>query len=514
MSFFVLIVGVVFIILAIAVFKVHPFLALLVAAFLVGSLSPVPLRYNERLQAARSELGRRLQRGEIDQTEFQAEMELLPAKVQSELRAAQGPGDQAVEALELTTQELGSTAASIAVVIALAAIIGQCLMESGAADRITRRFLRLLGEPRAAVAMFGSGYLLSVPVFFDTVFFLLVPLARALRMRTGKNYVLYIMAIAGGAVITHSLVPPTPGPLLMVDNLSGLGLDLGTTIVFGFLLGLPPAAVALCYSVRTDRRLKIPFREAPGSSHQQLEAIVARGDDELPGFWVSILPVLLPVLLITGDTALATLQRQGFLSIPPLVLGWSAFLGNKNFALFAAAAGAAWVLLRREKLSLGQLRDRLEPAIMSAGVIILITSAGGAFGKMLARTGISESLREVSTGAGLGTAALLLLAWGLAVTMKIAQGSGTVSIITASGMMAALLSGQGTLPFHPIYLFAAIGFGSMAVSWMNDSGFWVVCKMSGFTERETLSTWTQLLTVIAVAGLVEVLILSFVLPLA
>ncbi len=514
MSFLVLVVGVVFIILAIAVFKIHPFLALLSAAFLVGAFSPVPLYYNERLETAQAELRLRFERGEIDQQRFQSEMEALPKKIRNTLRTAQRPGGQAVDALELTTRELGSTAASIAVVIALAAIIGQCMMESGAADRITRRFLKLLGEPRAPLAMLGSGYLLSVPVFFDTVFFLLVPLARALRMRTGKHYVLYIMAIAGGAVITHSLVPPTPGPLLMVDNLSGLGLDLGTSIVLGFLLGLPPAGVALWFSARTDRRLKVPFREAPGSSHQQLEAIVARGDDELPGFWVSILPVLLPVLLITGDTALATLHRQGFLSVSPLVLGWSAFLGNKNFALFAAAAGAAGVLLLRERLSLAELRDRLEPAIMSAGVIILITSAGGAFGKMLARTGISESLREVTSGAGFGAFALLLLAWGLAVTMKIAQGSGTVSIITASGMMAALLSGQGTLPFHPIYLFAAIGFGSMAVSWMNDSGFWVVCKMSGFTERETLSTWTCLLTVIAVAGLVEVLILSLLLPLA
>ncbi len=514
MSFVVLAVGVIFIILAITVFKIHPFLALLMAAFLVGVLSPVPLRYPDRLQAAREELRRSRDQGELTEVEFLEAWERLPRSVSESLRASQRPGGQAVDALELTTQELGSTAASIAVVIALAAIIGQCLMESGAADKITRQFLALLGEKRASGALMGSGYILSVPVFFDTVFFLLVPLARALRLRTGKNYVLYVMSIAAGAAITHSLVPPTPGPLLMVDNLAGTGLHLGTAIPLGFLLGLPAAAVALWFSAMSNRRLDIPFREAMGATRKQLEAIVARRDDQLPGFWVSILPVLLPVVLITGDTVLATLEREGLLVVAPAVLGWSAFLGNKNFALFAAAAGAAWVLVRREGLTLTELRERIEPAVMSAGVIILITSAGGAFGKMLARTGISDSLQQLSGDARLGTAALLLLAWGLATIMKIAQGSGTVSMITASGMMAALLAGQGELAFHPVYVFAAIGFGSMAGSWMNDSGFWVVCKMSGFTERETLATWTPLLVVIAVTGLVEVLVLSFFFPLA
>ncbi len=512
MTFLVLAIGVVFIIVAIAVLKIHPFLALLSAAFLVGVLSPVPPTMKDAVDAKRAELRSALDEGRISQQEFRERWKGLPEEVRRGWPDG-GPGSQAVSALELTTRELGSTAASIAVVIALAAIIGQCLMESGAADKITRRLLAWLGEKRAGSAMMSSGYILSIPVFFDTVFFLLVPLARALRMRTGRNFVLYAMAMAAGAVVTHSLVPPTPGPLVMVDNLSDLGLELGTAIGIGFLLGLPPAVAGLYFAGWLNRRLDIPFRDAAGISSQELERVVKRPESDLPSFGLSIIPVALPVVLITGFTLLETLDSAGIISPGEWVLGWAAFVGNKNLALFAGAVFAAGLLAARLRLSLSQLRDRLEPAVLSAGVIILITSAGGAFGKMLARTGIDSALQESVGGGGLGTVAIVLLAWLLAGVMKLAQGSGTVAMITASGMMAGILGGSAVLPCHPVYVFAAIGFGSLMGSWMNDSGFWVVCKMSGFTEVETLKTWTPLLAVIGLAGLVEVLVLSLFLPL-
>jgi GntP family gluconate:H+ symporter len=424
-------------------------------------------------------------------------------------REGKAPGSQAVQALEFTTREFGATAASIGVVIALAAIIGQCLLGSGAADKIVRKFLAILGEKRAPTALVGSGYFLSVPVFFDTVFFLLIPLARALRLRTGKDFVLYVMAIAAGGIITHSLVPPTPGPLIMVDNFAQFGLDLGTALVLGFLIGLIPAAVGLLFSKILNRRFRIPLREAVGSSTEQLEEIIRRPESDLPHFFVAVLPVLLPVFLIAGNTALVAVDRSELIDVEPWVLGWSTFVGNKNFALLAGAVLAVWMFRRQQRLTLVQLRDRLEPAMMSAGLIILITSAGGAFGKMLSRCGIGEALNEITGDEQFSGAGLILLAFGLASLMKIAQGSGTVAMITASAMIASLLANEPSLPCRPIYLFAAIGFGSNVISWMNDSAFWVVCKMSGFTEKETLSTWTPLLVVICLAGLIEVEILNF-----
>ncbi len=456
MAFVVLAASILFIVVVIVALKLHPFLALILAALLVGLLSPVSL------------------------------------------------GDdapQAVLALELTAQGFGQTAAGIAIVIVLAAIIGQCLMDSGAADRIVSALLKWFGERRADASLMGSGYILSVPVFFDTVFFLLVPIARTLWARTRAHYVVYVMAISGGAVITHSLVPPTPGPLVMTE---ALGLDLGFAILGGLLLGLLPAGAALVLAHRVDARLQVepaPLAREEGST----------APDRRPGLVPSLLPVLLPVVLITGHSIVELLARRNPGTWEGL-LPWTGFFGNKNLALLLAAVAAAWVLKRSRHLGHAELSRRLEPAVTSAGVIILITCAGGAFGSMLARIGIDEGLRGL-TGAGSGVG-ILFVAFATSAVMKTAQGSGTVAMITTSGIVAAILPGAGALPFHVLYVYAAIGFGSLIISWMNDSGFWVVCKMSGFTEKQTLGTWTLMLVIIGVVGFLEVLVLSQLLPLA
>ena len=518
MSFIVLVVGVVFVVVCIAFFKMHPFLALILAALLVGIISPVPLT---KVQETKAEVEQALEQlraqkdaGTISEEEFAGRQEEIPWELQREWQTESGKGSdlgQTRLSIELTALEFGSTAGKIGIVIVLAAIIGQCLLESGAADMIIRRFLALLGQRLAPLAMLANGYILSVPVFFDTVFFLLVPLSRALRMRVGKNFVLYVLAPCAGGVITHSLVPPTPGPLVMIeDQFADLGLDLGTGIGLGFLLGIVPALMGLGYAMAVNRKLDIPMRDVPGSSQEELLQIVNRPDSELPGFFASIFPVVLPVILITGNTVLGSLKSS--YAIPEWLLATTSFLGNANIALLLATFCAVWVMVRQKGLTLTELKEKLEPAVTSAGLIILITSAGGAFGKMLSRTGISDALESATGGDALGAPTYVLLAWGIASVMKIAQGSGTVSMITTSAIMAQMLKNAAELPCHMIYIFAAIGFGSLVISWMNDSGFWVVCKMSGFTEKETLTTWTPLLAVIGVVGLVEVLLLCMLFP--
>lgn len=506
MEFLVLAAGVIFIIVSIAVLKLHPFIALILAGFLVGILSPRPLDLESRLEARRDALRQEFEAGKITAEQLRTALRASPEDFEQRPPSS----EQAVNALEFTAIEFGSTAASIGIVIVLAAIIGQCLLESGAADRITRNLLRWLGERNAPTSLMASGYFLSIPVFFDTVFFLLIPLARALRVRTKANYITYVMAISGGAVISHSLIPPTPGPLIMVENFASLELTLGKALLIGTLLGIVPAFIGLLFARFMNRRLQIPFREVTGSSRNQLEEIVKRKDSELPSFLFSVLPVISPVVLIAGYTIFDTLREQSILVLSEGFMGWIAFFGNKNFALLFGAACAVLLLKTQRKYSLQQLSERLEPAIMSAGVIILITSAGGAFGKMLARVGIADALqRDVGTEQFTGII-LILLAWGLSAIMKIAQGSGTVAMITASAMIASLLANKTSLPVDPIYLYAAIGFGSLFVSWMNDSAFWVICKMSGFTEKETLSTWTPLMAILGITGLLQVIILSLI----
>ena len=283
------------------------------------------------------------------------------------------------EVMPSVAREFGGVCGSIAIVIALAALIGQCLMESGAADKIVRVFVRALGERRASLSLLSSGYVLSVPVFFDTVFYLLVPLARAMRVRMGKNYLLFLMAISAGGAVTHSMVPPTPGPLAMAAT---LGIDLGVMILVGAVIAVPMSVAGWLFGILRDRQLDVPLRETPGLTLEELEALAERQEARLPSFFMSMLPIVLPVVLIASNTLAGALDVGGVLRE---VTG---FLGNPNFALLASAAISLTLLARHKGYSLAQLAKPVEAALSSGGLIILITAGGGSFGKMLVQAGV------------------------------------------------------------------------------------------------------------------------------
>ncbi|MGQ9605544.1 MAG: GntP family permease [Thermogutta sp.] len=415
------------------------------------------------------------------------------------------PGDWELK-IARVGQAFGTTAGKIGIVIALAAVIGKCLMDSGAADRIVRTCLRLIGENRAPVALMTSGFVLSIPVFFDTVFYLLVPLARSLYRQTRKRYVQSILVIAGGAAITHTLVPPTPGPLVIAET---LGVDVGKLIVAGILVGIPAAAVGLLSAYLLDRAHPLPMRPYPGEQ----EMPVPR-DSDLPPFWVAILPVLLPVVLISSNTVVQMIAKsQAVPQVPAQVL---AMLGDPNAALLLSALVAMATLKWKRGLSLVELGKRCEEALMSGGVIILITSAGGAFGAMLQQTGISDRVPALLSLESQEIGGLwLFAAFLIAAVMKTAQGSSTVAMITTSAMIASLFP-PGELASHihcdPAYLALSIGAGSLVFCWMNDSGFWVVARMSGLSDMEALRLWTVQAAVVGIAAFITTLVAATVLP--
>ncbi len=548
--------------------------------------------------------------------------------------------------------EFGNSAGGIGVVIAMAAIIGKCMLDSGAADRIVRAFLSALGEKRAPLALMGSGYVLAIPVFFDTVFYLLVPLARSLFRKTRSHYLLFILAISAGGAITHSLVPPTPGPLVMADN---LGIDLGMMILVGAIIAFPAAVAGLIFAKIMDRIMPIEMRAV--GSEPEPEPLE---DSQLPSLVLSLAPVLLPVFMITANTVASTiadsipaaelhvadiqdwgafrqeindqsaqgqqvrgataegadtpggriltvlrekdsnlaalLESQGtltdaqreeltkglndyvlknksfyvekaFLGIPlsgqtkgmlgPLAAGklkvvevervnrllladsfgndivadfnWqtpqrqiadtTSLLGNANLALLISTVIAILVLKRQRGLSLNEIAHSVETALMSGGVIILITAAGGAFGAMLREAQVGDAIKFVfhlSDQAGgseaQGAILLLTLGFGVSAIFKVAQGSSTVAMITVSAMLAGIAD-PSVLGCHPVYLATAIGGGSLVGSWMNDSGFWIFAKMGGLTEVEALKCWTPLLIVLGTVSYVMSLILATIMPL-
>ena len=527
----------------------------------------------------------------------------------------------------------GSSAGGIAIVIGLAAVIGKCMLDSGAADRIVRAFSSLLGEKQAPLALMGSGFVLAIPVFFDTVFYLLVPLARSLYRKTNQRYLLYILAIGVGGALTHTLVPPTPGPLLMASN---LGIDFGLMMMIGALVAAPTAVVGLLIAHFADRLMPIPMRPLAGQQEPK-----PLSDDQLPSLWMSLLPVLLPVALISASTIATTVadmehsallkptdmqdwqqfqalvsQQMGdeaatpasrFLDIAKLdpevlaavrrgdlteeqqtallaylngrfgkekylydevafqgvllnddaksklganlvrmkeadvermnrslfesayaglvvphkwdttkrtVANWAALFGNANLALLLSTVLCMWVLVKKRGLTFKELSVVVEESLMSGGVIILITAAGGAFGAMLTTAEVGPAIERLFGGSGdqMSGTSVLVLGFLIAVVLKIAQGSSTVAMIIGSSMVAAIVAGK-PLDFNLVYVATAIGGGSLVGSWMNDSGFWIFAKMGGLTEAEALKSWTVLLSILGIVSFGFSLLLANVLPL-
>ncbi|MBN2136888.1 MAG: hypothetical protein JW720_03700 [Sedimentisphaerales bacterium] len=444
------------------------------------------------------------------------------------------------EKVSRVAYEFGRTAGKIGIVIAMAAVIGRCLIESGAADRIVRMFVRLLGEKRCTVSLMSSGFVLSIPVFFDTVFYLLLPLARSMHRHTKKSYLLLILAMGAGASITHSLVPPTPGPLLIAG---ALGIDIGTMIGIGLLVAVPTAIVILLFIGALAKRMAIPMRPLEGSRAEP----ATLSDDKLPGLLWSLMPIVLPVLMISANTVVKGLADRADQTVVELnaaaaaatdsavaemtaaieaaaeraatyekASGVTAVFGDANFAMLVAAAFAIVVLWRQRRPSRDELAKVIESSLMSGGVIILITSAGGAFGKMLEAAQIGPAITKMVVGETAGPIAgmpMLVIAFFVAFLIKFAQGSSTVSMIATSGILAPLIVSKEALGFHPVYVATAIGFGAQCGNWMNDSGFWIFAKMSGLTEVETLKTWTVTVSTLAIIGFLFTLLFANILPL-
>lgn len=400
-----------------------------------------------------------------------------------------------------TAQAFGETMIAIGIPILMAAIIGKMMMESGAADRIVRAFLSALGEQRSDYAMLASAYTLSIPVFFDNVFFLLAPIARQMRARTGGRFAIYICALGGGALATHMLVPPTPGPLAMAAELN---VDLGLAIIIGMLVGLPTTLIGgIVYGRWIDHRMEIPLRDALGTSVETVHEIADRPTSDLPGLTESFLPVAIPVVVITSNSIAGVV-----LSEDSPILTVTTFLGDPNMALTLAALIGTWTYYRFEDIDKDELGDELTDAIMSGGNIIAITAAGGAFGAMLEASGIGDYIAGGLSEVGIP---LLVSGWLIAGLIRVAQGSGTVAILTGASIMAPL---TGPLAANPVYMMMAVGTGGMLFAWYNDSGYWVVKEIAGLTQEETFKTFSAVNLVMSITGIIVVLIMATLFPLS
>ena len=401
----------------------------------------------------------------------------------------------------------GDTCRKIGLLIAMASVIGCCLLESGAALRIVEVTRQVFGEKRTPLAFAVSGFVVGIPVFFDTVFYLLMPLAKAMRVKTGRNYLLYVMSIVVGGSMAHSLVPPTPGPLLVASKIDGV--EVVDMMIGGLFVGFFSVASGFLYSLWANRRWEIPLRNLAKRTESETDAAVLAS---APSFWLSVLPIALPVMLLAlGTTTKGLNAADG--SWLGMLLNWTQFLGEKNIALTLSAVVALAMLIATKQIaSDANWPKAVQSSLTSGGMILLITAAGGAFGHVLRQSGVAESIQHRFPGSQNGML-LLCLAFVVTMLVRFVQGSATVAMITSVSIVAPLAK-DIVLGFHPVYLALAIGCGSKPLPWMNDSGFWIVGKMSGMTEGETLKTFSVTLTIMGVVGFLVTLAGAHFLPFA
>lgn len=403
------------------------------------------------------------------------------------------------------TSALGSGAGKLAILIVAASIIGYSLLHSGAADRVVRSFLSAMGERASPLAFGLSGFVLAIPVFFDTVFLLMIPLAKSLYRRTRRNYLLSVLAIVIGGTMAHSLVPPTPGPLFIAEQFQ---VSITSMMFGGVLVGLFASTCGLTFAFWANRRSQLvppEFLSEDSTSAGNTESVLETDESgKGPSVWESLLPVFLPVVLMsfgTGFDAKTGLWHVGSLSIPqPCSLLLQAVC-ERNMALIIGAVLATWTYVRfrrpgREKLSAG-----MQSAVSSAGTIILVTAAGGAYGKMMEQTAVAELLQQIPAASPV---TIVMAAFFVTMVVRTAQGSATVAMMTSAGVFGGLVT-SGAAGVEPLYVALAVGCGSKPFAWMNDSGFLVITRMSGMTESQGLRSVTPVVAIGGFAGLIAVI---------
>ena len=386
---------------------------------------------------------------------------------------------------------MGGTLGFIAVVVGLGAMLGKMLEISGGAERLAKTLLKGFGKERAPWAMVIAGFIVSIPVFFDVGFIILVPLVYSLAKETKKSLLHYGIPLLAGLAVTHAFVPPTPGPVA-VANL--VGADLGKVILVGILCGIP---AAICAGPLFGKYIgKKIYAEVPEYLDMD-EAAITKDDDKLPSFGLIISLILIPLVLILLNTASGIILPEE--SMAKKVIG---FIGHPFSALIIAVILSFITLGKFKGLSRDEVNKVATSALAPAGMIILVTGAGGVFKQVLVDSSIGTMLAEKLAGSSLNP---IILAFLIAAVVRVAAGSATVAMMTAGGIIAPLLAG---VDVEPALIVIAIASGATVLSHVNDSGFWLVNRYFGISEKDTLRSWTVMETIIGVVGLIVALILS------
>ncbi|MEM1636081.1 MAG: GntP family permease [Thermosphaera sp.] len=403
-----------------------------------------------------------------------------------------------VKTAQTIADGFGATLRSIGIVIALGTIIGYILERTGGALSMAEALLKLVGRKRVPEAMTTIGYVVSIPVFCDSGFIIINPLNKALTKAAGLSMATTAIALSIGLYATHTLVPPTPGPIAAAGN---LGADLGLVILFGLIAAVPAAFAGLLYAKYIGSKIYV---EPPKVEYDYEELKKKYGT--LPPASRAFLSLIIPIILIVLKS-IAEFPSKPFGQ--GLHVDVIRFLGDPIIALFIGMLVSFTLIKKLDKTVYGP-EGWVGEALKDASIIILITGAGGSFGAVIRATGIGDYIGSAVSQMGGGAIVGLLLAFGIAALLKTAQGSSTVSLITTSAIMASLLPVFGlSSQMGRVLTTLAIGAGSMVVSHANDSYFWVVTLFSGMTPTQGFKTQTLATLVEGLVAIAAVLIMSF-----
>lgn len=391
---------------------------------------------------------------------------------------------------------MAGTLGFVATVVGLGAIFGQMLESSGGAESLAHYLVKKFGKDNASWAMVITGFIVAIPVFLDVGFIILVPIIYALARDTKRSLLYYAIPLLAGLAVTHSFIPPTPGPVAVADIINA---QLGWVILLGIILGFPTAVIAGPFwgkYISQKIYLEPPLEyQKPSKEYDPAS---------FPSFRMIAIIISIPLVLILVNTFTVLAVSREF--IPKSV--WSdilIFIGHPFSALIIATLVASYYLGIRRGMDKQKILDLSTKALGPAGIIILITGAGGVLKQVLVDSGIGQIMAESMAGSALPP---ILLAWILAAIVRVTQGSATVAMITAAGIIAPVISEFNLNDPQRALIVIAIASGATLLSHVNDSGFWLVGKYLGMNEKQTLQSWTVMETIIAVCGLAFALLAS------
>jgi len=399
------------------------------------------------------------------------------------------------EVAGIITAGFGGTLGSIGIIIGLGVIMGKIFEASGAAETMARVFIKLFGKGREELALAVTGFIVSIPIFCDSAFVILFPIAKAISKKTRKNLLTLTGALALGLVVTHTLVPPTPGPLFVAE---AFGVEIGTMIFWGIIVAIPMVIVGLIYIKWVGKSVYlVPNDEGVIEqvvvANVKLVDLKMESDKKLPNGWLAFAPILVPILLIV--------LKQLWGTIAGTTPGFIGLVGNPVVAVAIGTLIAIYGLgLKIEK---NVLLKHMDQGIKSAGIILLVTGAGGALGNVIKVTGVGDYIAQAISTWGLPA---ILLPFIIASLVRFIQGSGTVSLITAASISAPILA---LLDVNPVFAALSTMIGGIFFSYFNDSYFHVVNRSLGIEDSKIqMKFWTGTTTVAWATGIVTVLILN------